>query len=97
MDKNSIIFKILRLDSLIGYLDWTERVRLHLYSRGIKTTTPKILTLAEWIETTGWNPPEMRIGQDRLAHFEYGGEWLPVEDYFKVFPQFKNNLNQFKK
>lgn len=90
---NKILFKILVLDSIYHFLDWTERVRIHLYmSDKMKSTTPKILSACEWIEKNEWKAPNIKYGQDRLLYFESKKDvWTPIEEY-----QCKN-INQLKK
>ena len=57
MNKN-ILFKILQLDSLISCLEWTERVRIHLFiNNKIESLTPKIKQVYEWILKENWEAP----------------------------------------
>lgn len=94
---NDILLKILQLDSLVRFLDWTERVRIHLY-RGEKfnSTTPKILAAYEWIINENWEPPVMHYGEDRFQYF-HDPEldlWIESENYLNYFPEYKPELTK---
>jgi hypothetical protein len=96
---NTILFKILQLDSLVSFLDWTERVIIHTYiNNKAEQTTPKILAAYLWIETNEWEAPQMEYKQDRLLYFfDLDSEtWLTDEYYLKLFPEYKTELNKLK-
>jgi hypothetical protein len=96
---NDILFKILQLDSLTGFLNWTERIRIHLYKENkIKTTTPKILAAYEWIEIASWEAPEMKYGDDCLQYFydPDSDTWMQAEYYLKLYPEYKAAINKIK-
>lgn len=90
---NKILFKILVLDSIYHFLDWTERVRIHLYMHDkTQSTTPEILTAYEWIISNDWQAPHLKYGDDRLLYFESKPNvWTTIEDYQC------ENINQLKK
>lgn len=95
----TILFKILQLDSLVCFLDWTERVMIHMHiNEKANITTPKILEAYHWLECNEWEPPAMRYGQDYLQYFHCPNSdtWLPVETYLKHFPEYKTELNKLK-
>lgn len=98
MNKN-ILFKILQLDSLISCLEWTERVRIHLFiNNKIESLTPKIKQVYEWILKENWEAPQIGYAQDRLQYFyePHGENWHPVENYLNWFPELKDELNNLK-
>jgi hypothetical protein len=96
---NNILLKILQLDSLVRFLDWSERVRIHLYREGkINSTTPKIWAAYEWIIKENWNPPEMAYGVDRFLYFhdQELDLWIEAEHYLKYFPEYRQELHKLK-
>lgn len=86
---NEILFKILQLDSLDKFLNWQDRIKIHLYMLGrAKMTSSKIIDAYEWIEKNDWEAPLMKYGQDYLQVF-YDPDsemWLPVESYIELNP-----------
>ncbi|KFF13095.1 hypothetical protein IW15_10035 [Chryseobacterium soli] len=96
---NDILLKILQLDSLVRFLDWGERVRIHLYREGIfNSTTPKILAAYEWVINESWEPPVMHYGEDRFQYFHDPelDMWVENENYLNYFPEYKEELNKLK-
>jgi hypothetical protein len=96
---NDILLKILQLDSLVRFLHWTERIRVHLFREGkINSTTPKILVAYEWIVRESWEPPVMHYGEDRFQYFHDPNLdiWIDAEHYLKYFPEYKQDLLQLK-
>ena len=96
---NDILLKILQLDSLVRFLDWGERVKIHLYREGkFNSTTPKILAAYEWVINESWEPPVMHYGEDRFQYFlePHFENWVETEHYLKFFPEYKEELNKFK-
>ncbi|MBB4807434.1 hypothetical protein HNP38_002740 [Chryseobacterium defluvii] len=96
---NDILLKILQLDSLVRFLDWSERIRIHLY-RGEKfnSTTLRIQAAYEWIIKENWNPPTMMYGVDRFQYF-HDPEldlWVETENYLNYFPEYIQELNKLK-
>lgn len=96
-----ILFKILQLDSLIGFLDWTERVIIHLYREG-KTDdgdlTLQIMVAYHWIQAESWEAPIMKYCDDCLQYFydPDADTWIQVENYLKLHPEYKTDLNKLK-
>lgn len=94
---NEILLKILQLDSLVRFLEWGERVRIHLYRENkMKSTTPRILAAYEWIIKEDWQAPLMHYGEDRFQYF-HDAEldlWVEVENYLNYFPQYREELQQ---
>ena len=78
-----ILLKVLQLDSIFHFLDWQDRIRIHLYMLGrFQSTTPLIMHAYNWIVTNNWSPPKMQYGQDRLLYFEVDIDQLePIENY----------------
>lgn len=98
MDKD-ILLKILQLDSLVRFLDWGERIILHLYREDkLTSTTPRILAVYEWIITESWEPPMMHYGEDRFQYFKDTDLdlWVESENYLNYFPQYREELNKLK-
>lgn len=81
--KNNILKKILQLDSILHFLTWKDRIRIHLYMlERFQSTTPHILAAYSWVVKNNWEAPEMRYGQDRLLYFKsLGDQWEPIENY----------------
>lgn len=96
---NDILLKILQLDSLIRFLTWGERVKIHLYMENKSTsTTSRIYDAYEWIEQENWEPPVMHYGEDRFQYF-HDPEldiWVETENYLNYFPQYREELNELK-
>lgn len=91
----AILKKVLQLDSLINFLTWQDRTEIH-HSPNI--TSIKVKQAYNWIISTEWSAPKMKYGQDRLLYFFHPDYdcWFVDEDYFKLFPDFKNDLIQLK-
>lgn len=96
---NDILLKILQLDSLVRFLDWGERIRIHLYrEEKLNSTTPKILAAYEWIIRENWEPPVMHYGEDRFQYFKDHelDIWVESEYYLNYFPEYREELNKLK-
>lgn len=90
-----ILQNILKLDSLIGFLSWYDRAMIH---KGDSIVSKRIFEAYAWICREGWEPPEMKYGQDRLLYFfhpEYDC-WFVDEDYLKLYPKYKEELTKLK-
>lgn len=99
MEKDNL-FKVLQLDSLTNMLDWKERIMIHLYMNSREQiTTPKIISVYEWISENRWMPPQMKYGQDFLLYFydEDSEKWEPVEDFIKTFKHKKSLWTTLRK
>lgn len=97
--ENDILFKILQLDSLTGFLDWTERVMIHLYrEEKTEALTLRTWNLYDWIVKKSWEAPKMKYCDDCLQYFYDPGsdKWIQVENYLKLHPEYKKDLNDFK-
>lgn len=98
MDKE-ILFKILRLDTLVRVLSWKERVLIHLLMNNrLSGTTKKIKEVYDWIKKNNWKSPLTQYGQDRLEYFyDFDKErWLPVEEYLNHNQELKSELLKLK-
>lgn len=96
---NDILLKILQLDSLVRFLDWGERIRIHLYRESKSTSaTPRIMAAYEWITTENWEPPIMHYGEDRFQYFKDPDLdlWVESEYYLNYFPEYREELNKLK-
>lgn len=94
--KIEILKKILQLDSLIGFLDWTDRVEIHQFKE--KSNSPRIVAAYEWILKENWEVPQMRYGQDRLLYYydSNSEKKILAEYYLKNHPQYKQELTKLK-
>ncbi|SIT25466.1 hypothetical protein SAMN05421786_1159 [Chryseobacterium ureilyticum] len=88
----TILKRVLQLDSLIGFLSWQERTDIH---KNHEISSSRIKLAYEWIIKENWKPPKMKYGQDRLLYFydPINNHWLWDEDYLKVHPQYKELKN----
>jgi hypothetical protein len=98
---NGILFKILQADSLTGFLDWKERVIIHLYREGKMEPgklTLRIMAAYHWITETNWEAPQMKYCDDCLQYFynQESGTWVQAENYLKIHPEYKTDLNKLK-
>lgn len=94
--KKDILKKVLQLDSLIGFLDWTDRAEIHLFKE--KSNSPRIVVAYEWILKETWEAPQMKYGQDRLLYYydPYSEKKILAEYYLKLHPQYKVELTNLK-
>ncbi|GEN71603.1 hypothetical protein [Chryseobacterium lathyri] len=96
---NNILLKVLQLDSLVRFLKWGERVKIHLYmEEKANSTTPRILAAYEWVENENWEPPVMHYGEDRFQYFHDPDLdlWVETENYLNYFPHYREELNELK-
>ena len=99
--ENDILFKVLQLDSLIGFLNLEERITIHLYREGKKDAdyiTLQIMVAYHWIIKENWEAPKMKYGDDYLQYFfdPDSDKWLPTEWYLGIYPEYKTDLNKIK-
>lgn len=89
MDK-TILFKVLQIDSLMPFLTWDDRIKIHLFlTDKASDLSTAIINTGEWIIKYGWEPPFMYYGHDRLLYYEADGKQFPAEDYSKNFKTIK--------
>ena len=86
-----ILYTVLQLDSIFGFLDWTERAYIHHYRLDkLRITTAKILEACQFIKDNHWQAPEMRYMDDRLLYFQSDGKWCLIADYKKHHPEIQS-------
>jgi len=98
MIDTTILKKVLQLDSLIGFLDWKDRVKIHHFKENETELSKKVLAAFVWIIRENWESPETKYGHDRVLHF-YDPDsetWLPDEYYLKLHPEYKTELNRLR-
>ncbi len=94
-----ILYAVLQLDSIFGFLDWTERAYVHQY-RLDKTDNLniKIVKAYQFIERSNWRAPEMRYMDDRLVYFKSQdtGNWHLIESYKEIYPSVEKAIKHLK-
>ena len=87
-----ILFTVLQLDSILGFLDWTERAYIHQFRMDkLRITTAKILEACQFIKDNHWQAPEMRFMDDRLVYFlAADGKWHLISEYKKYHPEIQS-------
>lgn len=96
--EKELLKKILQLDSIIGFLNWIDRVTIHHYNGNEPELSPKVLAAYKWIVKENWESPQRKYGHDRVLYFyDHDSEqWLPDEYYLKLFPEYKQELTKLK-
>ena len=73
---------VLRLDNFLQALTAQERMMIHQYHAGYRTSVPiVVLTIYEWIRENGWEAPDFRYNPERVLTWynqEYG-TWEPID------------------
>ena len=83
-----ILYMVLQLDSILGFLDWTERAYIHQFRLDkLRITTPNILESHQFIKDNHGQAPEMRYMDDRLVYFLSDGKWHLISEYKKHHPE----------
>lgn len=58
--------EVLQLDNFLQVLTTEERMIIHQYHTGYRTTVPLVAqTIYKWIQKTHWKPPYFRYNLDR--------------------------------
>ena len=73
---------VLRLDNFLQALTAQERMMIHQYHAGYRTSVPiVVLTIYEWIRENRWEAPNFRYNPERVLTWynqEYG-TWEPID------------------
>ena len=78
--------EVLRLDNFLQALTKQERMMIHQYHAGYRTSVPiVVLTIYEWIQKNKdkWDSPDFRYNSERVLEWknkEYG-TWEPIETH----------------
>ncbi|MCZ2084131.1 MAG: hypothetical protein LC112_07635 [Flavobacteriales bacterium] len=94
-----LLMKVLQLDSIIEKLTWQERMMIHFFLQGkSEITTRTIDVLYAWVKSLNWEPPLMKIGQDRLKYcYDPNLElWFPVEEYRDITPDIIDSIKKLE-
>lgn len=98
----TILKKVLQLDSLLNFLQWDDRAQIHHYCFLNKKVDPitskKVLAAFVWIIKEKWEAPKRKYKDDRILYFydPDSDTWLPDEDYLKLNSQYKEELTNLK-
>jgi len=79
---NQLYMEVLRLDNFLQALTAQERMMIHQYHSGYRTSVPiVVLTIYEWIRENKWESPYLRYDQDRVLMWynEENKRWEPIE------------------
>ena len=79
---NQLYMEVLRLDNFLQALTAQERMMIHQYHYGYRTSVPiVVLTIYEWIRENKWESPYLRYDQDRVLMWynEENKRWEPIE------------------
>ena len=75
---------VLRLDNFLQALTAQERMMIHQYHAGYRTSVPiVVLTIYEWIQENKWESTDFRYSQDRVLTW-YNQDtktWEPIETH----------------
>ena len=75
---------VLRLDNFLQALTAQERIMIHQYHAGYRTSVPIVaLTIYEWIQENKWESTDFRYNQDRvLTWYNWDKKiWEPIETH----------------
>ena len=76
--------EVLRLDNFLQALTAQERIMIHQYHAGYRTSVPIVaLTIYEWIQENKWESTDFRYNSERVLEWknkEYG-TWEPIETH----------------
>nr|DAN29345.1 MAG TPA: hypothetical protein [Caudoviricetes sp.] len=81
-----LYMEVLRLDNFLQALTAQERMMIHQYHAGYRTSVPiVVLTIYEWIQENKdkWDSPDFRYNPERVLEWknkEYG-TWEPIETH----------------
>ena len=86
-----ILYAVLQLDSIFGFLDWTERAYIHQYRLDkADNLNIEIVKAYQFVENNNWQAPEMRYMDDRLVYFLSDGKWYLISEYKKHHPEIRS-------
>lgn len=75
---------VLRLDNFLQALTAQERIMIHQYHAGYRTSVPIVaLTIYEWMQENKWESTDFRYNQDRelIWYNEESRTWEPIETH----------------
>lgn len=79
-----LYMEVLRLDNFLQALTAQERIMIHQYHAGYRTSVPIVaLTIYEWIQENKWESTDFRYNQDRvLTWYNWDKKiWEPIETH----------------
>ena len=79
-----LYMEVLRLDNFLQALTAQERIMIHQYHAGYRTSVPIVaLIIYEWIQENKWESTDFRYNSERVLEWknkEYG-TWEPIETH----------------
>ncbi len=75
---------VLRLDNFLQALTAQERIMIHQYHAGYRTSVPIVaLIIYEWIQEKHWKSPSLRYNSDRelIWYNQDTKNWEPIETH----------------
>lgn len=75
---------VLRLDNFLQALTAQERIMIHQYHAGYRTSVPIVaLIIYEWIQENKWKSPSLRYNSDRelIWYNQDTKNWEPIETH----------------
>ena len=79
-----LYMEVLRLDNFLQALTAQERIMIHQYHAGYRTSVPIVaLTIYEWMQENKWESTDFRYNQDRELTWynEESRTWEPIETH----------------
>ena len=79
-----LYMEVLRLDNFLQALTAQERIMIHQYHAGYRTSVPIVaLIIYEWIQENKWESTDFRYNQDRvLTWYNWDKKtWEPIETH----------------